>query len=39
MVAKLWAKRILAGEKKLADVPAQLYQQVRQALLDMLNEI
>ena len=39
MIAKLWAKRILAGEKTIADVPAQLLQQVKQELLNMLNNI
>ena len=34
MIAKLWAKKIIAGEKVFAEVPARLKPQVKELLIE-----
>ena len=34
MIAKLWAKKIIAGEKTFAEVPARLKSQVKELLIE-----
>ena len=34
MIAKLWAKKIIAGEKIFAEVPARLKSQVKELLIE-----
>jgi hypothetical protein len=33
MIAKLWAKKVIAGDKTFADVPAKLKEQVKEILI------
>lgn len=37
MLAKLWAKKIMAGEKTLKDVPTSLVAAVKKELAEMLK--
>ena len=34
MIAKLWTKKIIAGEKTFAEVPARLKSQVKELLIE-----
>lgn len=38
MIAKLWAKRIIAGEKTINDVPKKLIDAVKQEIISLLNK-
>lgn len=38
MIAKLWADKIIAGEKTFQQVPAKLKAQVRQVLIERGRE-
>lgn len=38
MIAKLWAKRILAGDKTIADVPDGLVEAVKKEIIILLNK-
>lgn len=37
-IAKLWAQKIISGERTLNEVPKGLLKEVKQELLNMLNK-
>lgn len=38
MIVKLWAEKIIAGDRKLSEVPVKLYNQVVAAIQQLANK-